>query len=304
MSEVTPDFRSGFIAIVGEPNVGKSTLLNQILNFKVSIVSPRPQTTRNRIAGIFSDETCQMVFIDTPGLHNSDLGLNRFMMQQAREAIMDADLVLYLRDARYSQKSTEEEAFTLDFIKLSSKPRILALNKIDTIEPSQLLPSLDRLSRTGLFEELMPISALLGQGVPALLSQLRQRLPVGPRYFPEDQLTDVTERFVVSEIVREKIFLLTHQEVPYATAVHVEQFEEQEGSRLIRIQAVIHVEKDSQKAIVIGKGGTMLKQVGEQARHELEELFGKKVFLGLFVRVDKNWTRNPQIVKRLGVGRF
>lgn len=297
-----PGHRSGFVAIVGKPNVGKSTLMNHLVSYKVSIVSPRPQTTRNRIAGIRSDESTQIVFVDTPGVHVAGKALNQFMMEQVRSTLEDVDLILYIQDAS-TRGEGEEDSLALELLKSTQVPRIAALNKVDRVSKPSLLPRIAALSERGIFEEIVPISALDGTGVDDLLQTLISRLPEGPRYFPEDQVTDVSERFIVSEIVREKVFHLLKEEVPYSTAVEIEAFEDLSQERnLLRIHAVIHVERDSQKAIVIGKQGSMIKQIGALAREEIERLFGTRVFLQLFVRVDPNWTRDARSVRRLGHG--
>lgn len=299
--QMSPDHRSGFVAIVGRPNVGKSTLINRLVSYKVSIVSHRPQTTRNRISGILSDARAQIVFVDTPGVHQSSLALNQFMMDQVRSALEDVDLILYMRDSTTSLDHDDDT--TLKLIREVNAPRIAALNKVDGVKKEALLPVLKSMADMELFDELIPISALTGDGADLLVERIIAHLPQGPRYFPEDQITDVTERFIVAEIIRERIFHLLHQEIPYSTAVEIEQYQEIPDKELVRIHACIHVERDSQKGILIGKKGAMLKAIGESARKEVERLLGSRVYLKLFVRVDPRWTRDPTTVQLLGHGR-
>lgn len=292
--------RSGYVAIVGQPNVGKSTLLNKLLDFKVAIVTSKPQTTRNRVVGIRTDERSQVIFVDTPGIHQSDKELNKLLLETARRACADVDLILYLVDAQ-QRDWTEAERFTLDTIRTAKAPRLLVPNKIDLIQKVQLLPLIERFNRELPFEANIPLCAETGDGIEHLMTEIIQRLPEGPRYYPEDQVSDMTERDIAAEIIREKIFLETSQEVPYSSAVFVEQFEEVPERRLSRIHATIVVEKTSQKGILIGKGGSMLRKIGESSRLEIERLLGTKVFLELFVRVEPNWTRDTRKLRKLGL---
>jgi GTP-binding protein Era len=295
-----PGHRSGYVAIVGQPNVGKSTLLNALLDTKVAIVSDKPQTTRNRILGIRTDERSQIIFVDTPGIHQPTKELNRIMLDIVRQSIAEVDLILYLADSQ--QKTwTEAERFTLEVVAGAKAPKFLVPNKIDLIEKRLLLPLIERYSAAATFEQVIPISARTRDGLDQLVSEIVTRLPEGPRYYPSDQLSEAPERDIAAEIIREKIFLLTEQEIPYSSAVVVEQFEEVPERRLTRIHATIHVEKASQKGILIGKGGQMLRRIGEAARLEIERFLGTKVFLELFVRVEKNWTRDPKALRRLGL---
>ncbi len=292
-------FRSGFAAIVGAPNVGKSTLLNKMLGEKVSITSHKPQTTRNRVQGVVHRPGSQMVMLDTPGIHPAKGSLNRYMVEVADATLADVDLILFVVDA--SKPSPESEALVVEKLKSRVKPVVLAVNKIDIVEKEALLPILDSWSKAHDFHALVPVSARTGLQVDALLNRMEELLPEGPPYFPEDALTDMTERFLAAELVREKVFRLIEQEVPYAVAVTVESFEEPEkAGRPVRVSAVIHVEKDSQKGIIIGKAGAMLKKIGTQARKDLERMLGARVFLELFVRVEKNWTTDPKALRRLG----
>lgn len=290
-------FRSGFVSIIGRPNAGKSTLLNSILGEKVSIVSPKPQTTRNVIRGIKNIEDCQIVFLDTPGIHKGRGLLNEFMVKAALQSLRDVDAVIYLVEAG---RISGDDRFIIEGLKRLDCPVILGINKIDTIDKREALPLIDTFSKLFTFKDIVPISALKGDGVDILLKIVSGLLPEGPKYFPDDILTDQPERFVVAEIVREKVFRFTHEEVPYSTAVAVERFEEKKGGSLVSISATITVERDSQKAIVIGKKGVMLKKIGTAAREDIEKLLGARVFLELFVRVQEEWTKKPGALKEFG----
>ncbi len=290
-------FRSGFVSIIGRPNAGKSTLLNSILGEKVSIVSPKPQTTRNVIRGIKNIEDCQIVFLDTPGIHKGRGLLNEFMVKAALQSLKDVDAVIYLVEAG---RISGDDRFIIEGLKKLDCPVILGINKIDTIDKREALPLIDTFSKLFTFKDIVPISALKGDGVDTLLKIVSGLLPEGPKYFPDDILTDQPERFVVAEIVREKVFRFTHEEVPYSTAVAVERFEEKKGGSLVSISATITVERDSQKAIVIGKKGVMLKKIGTAAREDIEKLLGARVFLELFVRVQEEWTKKPGALKEFG----
>ncbi|MBI5453245.1 MAG: GTPase Era [Deltaproteobacteria bacterium] len=290
-------FRSGFVSIIGRPNAGKSTLLNSILGEKVSIVSPKPQTTRNVIRGIKNIEDCQIVFLDTPGIHKGRGLLNEFMVKAALQSLRDVDAVIYLVEAG---RISGDDRFIIEGLKKLDCPVILGINKIDTIDKREALPLIDTFSKLFTFKDIVPISALKGDGVDILLKIVSGLLPEGPKYFPDDILTDQPERFVVAEIVREKVFRFTHEEVPYSTAVAVERFEEKKGGSLVSISATITVERDSQKAIVIGKKGVMLKKIGTAAREDIEKLLGARVFLELFVRVQEEWTKKPGALKEFG----
>ncbi|MBI2413942.1 MAG: GTPase Era [Deltaproteobacteria bacterium] len=290
-------FRSGFVSIIGRPNAGKSTLLNSILGEKVSIVSSKPQTTRNVIRGIKNFTECQIVFLDTPGIHKGRGLLNEFMVKAALQSLRDVDAVIYLVEAG---RISGDDRFIIEGLKKLDCPVILGINKIDTIDKREALPLIDTFSKLFTFKDIVPISALKGDGVDILLEIVSGLLPEGPKYFPDDILTDQPERFVVAEIVREKVFRFTHEEVPYSTAVAVERFEEKKGGSLVSISATITVERDSQKAIVIGKKGEMLKKIGTAAREDIEKLLGARVFLELFVRVQEEWTKKPGALKEFG----
>ncbi len=293
-------FKSGFIGIIGRPNVGKSTLLNGILGEKLAIITSKPQTTRNRIVGIFNREDAQFIFVDTPGIHSARTPLNRIMVRTARETFTDSDILLLVVEA--GQETTPDDLLIIESLKATSVPKFLILNKIDLIRREQLLPQMDAYRNLHPFAEMIPISALTGDGIPLLLDELWKYLPEGPRYFPEDLMTDSSERFVAAEIVREKILLLTHKEIPYSAAVVVDAFKEDEAKNLIRISATINVEKDSQKAILIGKKGSMLKEIGTKSRLEMENFFAARIYLELFVRVRKDWTKDPRMLREFGYG--
>ena len=292
-------FRSGFIAIIGRPNVGKSTFFNAIIGDKISIVTAKPQTTRNRITGIKNLPDAQMIFLDTPGMHRAKTPLNRAMVQAARETMGDADLLLVIVDC--TGRSDEEERFVQETIAGAGSPVFLAINKIDRLEKPLLLPMIDRLSRMHDFAGIFPISALKKEGLDTLVTSLKEALPEGPRLFPDDMATDATERFIAEEFIRERITVLTSQEIPYVTAVSVDSFREDEAKNLIHISAVISVEKESQKAILIGRKGAMLKKIGTEAREAMERLFGAKVFLELFVRVSRDWTLSDKKLREFGL---
>lgn len=290
-------FKSGFVAIVGRPNVGKSTLLNAILGEKIAIVSRKPQTTRNRIRGIKNTGNAQIIFLDTPGIHEAKGYLNEFMVKEAMSALEDVDIVVYLVEAG---KKTEEEHFIIENLKKIKCPVILGINKVDTVQKDILLPLIGEYSRLYQFKEIIPLCAAKGEGTGELVRLIIELLPEGPEYFSEDILTDQPERFVAAEIIREKVFLLTKQEIPYSTAVVVERFKENTKKKIISISATINVERDSQKGIIIGKGGNMLKQIGTRARIDIERLLGTKVFLELFVKVVKDWTKDKRLLKEFG----
>ncbi|GFO55530.1 GTPase Era [Geomonas sp. Red276] len=295
MAEET--FRSGFVSIVGRPNVGKSTLLNRILGEKIVITSDKPQTTRNRIQGIHNVPGGQIVFIDTPGIHRAKSRLNKFMVEEALSAVEGVDLILFLVDG--GADPAKEAGMIKEVLSGVTVPVILVLNKIDLIPKGDLLERMLCYGECFPFKEIIPISAMSGDGVDQLVQLVHGLLPEGPCYFPEDILTDVPERFVVAEIIREKIFRLTHDEVPYSVAVVVDSFKERENGT-VAISATINVERDSQKGIIIGRRGDMLKRIGTQARQEIEQLLDTKVFLELFVRVSPEWSDNTRMLKEFG----
>ena len=287
--------KSGFVAVVGRPNAGKSTLVNALVGTKVSIVTAVPQTTRNRILGIVNRPPAQIVLMDTPGIHRPHSRLNEQMMTFVRQALTERDLAILIVDA--SEHFGHGDEFAVGLLKEYSPRSILALNKIDRIRKPQLLPLMQRYSELYNFEEIIPVSALRGGGLTELLDAVVGLLPEGPHYFPPEMYTDQPERFLASEIIREKIILHTRQELPYATAVIIDNFEE--GQNITRIHASIVVERQSQKPIVIGSGGEMLKQIGSEARRELERLFPPQVFLELYVKVEANWRDARPVVASL-----
>jgi len=290
-----PPHKSGFVALVGRPNAGKSTLLNALVGEKVSIVTPTPQTTRNRILGVVHRPGAQVVLMDTPGIHKPLSRLNEQMMQFVRQALEERDLAVLIVDA--SAKVGKGDQFAVDLIKQYAPRTILALNKIDAVRKPALLPLIDRYAKLYDWEEVFPISALKGDGVAELLEAVVLRLPDGPAYFPPDTYTDQPERFLASEMIREKVIAHTRQELPYVTAVLIEEFAE--GESLTRIRATILVEKESQKPIVIGAGGHRIKQIGIEARAELERRLPPKVFLELSVKVEPDWRNSRGLVAAL-----
>jgi GTPase len=288
-------FHSGFVAIIGRPNAGKSTLVNKLVGRKVAIVSPRPQTTRNRIQGMLNRENGQVVLIDTPGIHRATTALNRQMMQEVTQAVDGVDMVSLIVDATEDFQAADRHS--VEWVKRFAGPVYLLLNKVDRTRKDRLLPLIDRWRREHDFEEIFPVSALTGEGTIDLVESWIAHLPEHPAYFPSDQYTDQPERFLAAEIVREKAILLTREELPHAVAVLVDDFEE--GEKLLKIRATIYVEREGQKGILIGRGGSMMKEIGTAARKELEELLGMKIFLELFVKVQANWRGNRAMVKQL-----
>lgn len=295
----TSAFKSGVVTIAGAPNAGKSTLLNRILGEKVSIISSRPQTTRNRILGVCHRPGAQILFYDTPGIFAAGDRFNTRIVDAAFSAFGDADVILAMVDAAHPDRKAE--ALLAQQLRTRKRAVIIALNKVDLVtEKETLLEMIRRWSAQCPCEAVVPISALDGTQVEALVAALIAALPEGPPYFPEETLTDATERFIAAELIREKVFRLTGEEVPYATAVTVEAFKPSADGKRVSIEATIHLERDSQKGIVIGKGGAMLKRIGTEARREIEQMVHAKVFLKLFVRVQKNWRRDAKAIERFG----
>lgn len=292
-------FRAGYIAIVGRPNVGKSTLLNRILGEKVAIVSPKPQTTRNRITGIRTTPGAQIVFLDTPGIHQGHSLMNRRMVDTALQTLDEVDGVIWLLDAQ--DKIKQEEERIAETLRGVETPVLILLNKIDLVSKGRLLPLMERCAQLLPGKEIVPVSALRGEGIALILDLVEKWLREGTPFFTEGEYTDQSERFLASEIVREKVFLLTREEIPYGVAVTIDEFTEKQEKNLIVIAATIHTERDSHKGILIGKRGAMLKEIGKQAREELETLLGCRIFLELFVRVDPDWTQNPHLLTEMGV---
>jgi len=291
-------FKSGFTGIIGKPNVGKSTLLNSIVGQKIAITTHKPQTTRNRITGIRNLENAQIIFVDTPGLHKARSPLAMSMVNAAREVLSEVDVVMLLVDAESGIRADDLDIIAS--LKETGTPVIAVINKIDAVRKEDILPMIEELSRLFPFKEIVPVSAIKKFNLERLEQVIAGYLPEGPQLFPEDMITDVSERFIAAEIVREKVTLLTHEEIPYSTAVVVDLFKEDETKNLIRIQAVIQVEKDSQKGIIIGKKGAKLKEIGRQARLEMERFFAARVYLELFVRARKDWTQSDAMLQELG----
>ena len=292
------DFRSGFITIIGAPNVGKSTLLNHMLGQKLSITSNKPQTTRNRILGIANQPEAQFIFLDTPGVHRTKTPLNLRIVEVALSSLGDADLILMLVDA--SKPDPTSERLLLQALRNQNNPVVLAINKTDLVKKPVLLGQIDAWQKSYPFQAIVPVSAKTGDQMASLFSAMSSSLPIGPALYPESMMTDLPERFIAAEMIREKAFRLTGQEIPYAVAVTIDSFTQEKKGKLTSICATIHVEQDSQKGIIIGKKGSKLKKIGEAARKEIERMVGTKVFLKLFVRVQKNWTRDGKALRRFG----
>ncbi|MGM8364614.1 GTPase Era [Virgibacillus sp. W0181] len=292
-----PNYKSGFIAIVGRPNVGKSTFMNRVIGQKVSIISDKAQTTRNRIHGILTEEDMQMIFIDTPGIHKPKHRLGDFMVKLAINTLNEADAVLFMINAKEGYGKGDQ--FILDRLQQVKSPIFLIMNKVDLIHPDDLFPLIETYKNKCNFTEIIPISALEGNNVSTLLSYLKNHLPYGPQYYADDQVTDHPERFIISEIIREKALLLTREEIPHALNVVIENIEARDAKTTF-IQATIVTERKSQKGIIIGKQGSMLKSIGKNARHDIEELLEKKVYLELWVKVQKDWRNRQNILNQYG----
>lgn len=290
-------FRSGFVSIVGRPNVGKSTLMNHFVGQKIAIMSDKAQTTRNKVHGVVTTDTSQIVFIDTPGIHKPKHRLGDFMVKQAKSTLPDVDVLLFLVNA--SEKIGPGDRFIMDLLRTVDAPVFLVVNKIDLVHPDQLPAIVESYTNEFDFDEIFPISALQGNNVDQLFTRIEEELPEGPQYYPKDQVTDHPERFIVSEFIREKVLHETREEIPHSVAVDIEKMERDENG-VIHIMAVIVVERKSQKGIVIGKGGSMLKTVGTNARKDIEKLLGSKVFLEIWVKVKENWRNKPFHLNELG----
>ena len=291
------NFHSGFVALMGEPNVGKSTLMNRILGSEIAIISPKSQTTRNKIQGIYTTDQEQIVFVDTPGIHQPKNSLDKYMDTAAFSALQDVDVVLLMVNA-----DTKIDVNVQDIIKrlqTISQPLFLVINKIDLVHPDSLLPLIEQYNNLLKFQEVVPISATQGNNVAELLKTLSKYLPQGPQYYPQEQLSDHPEYFVVAEIIREKILELTQQEVPHSVAVVVEQMNQRINGKL-QIEATIYAERASQKKILIGQKGTMIKNIGIRSREKIERLLGEKINLKLWIKVQKNWRNDPLFLQRVG----
>lgn len=296
MMDEKKDYKSGFVALIGRPNVGKSTLLNFLVGQKVAIMSPQPQTTRNKISGIYTDDQEQIVFIDTPGIHKPKNKLDDFMDKSSYSALDEVDVVLFMVEPEPAGKGDQ---YIAELLKKIKKPVFLVINKIDKVHPDKLLSIIDSYKNLGDFAEIVPISASQGNNVSELIKTIAKYLPEGPQFYDADQLTDRPEYFIVAELIREQVLKLTHEEVPHATAVVVDRMRDHEGGKL-QIEATIYVERPGQRGIIIGKKGQMLKQIGIAARQEIEALLGEKVNLRLWVKVQKNWRSDPAFLKSIG----
>ena len=296
---MTGTSRSGFVALLGRPNVGKSTLLNRLLGAKIAIVTAKPQTTRDRIAGIHTSSRGQIVFLDSPGIHRPKKALNVHMVRTAERIAGEADVVVHLVDERPIE-SGDEESMVRKILGRVSVPRLLVVNKVDRMGESAAVARRETLMASGLYEKGFLLSAATGRGVEAFLAAVYELLPQGPAFYPEEDLTDLPMRFIAKEIIREKLFAALSEELPYSVAVVIEEYKEDPETGLIRIRAEICVERDSQKGIIIGRGGRMLKRIGTEARLELEKETGQRVYLDLFVKVEREWTRNETLLRRLG----
>lgn len=288
--------KSGFISIIGRPNVGKSTLLNGILGEKIAIATSKPQTTRNTIRGIYTTGDCQMVFIDTPGIHKPKTKLGNFMTDSALNTFKELDLVLFLVDDSLSQGPGDK--YIVEMLKNINTPKFLVINKMDKINPEDYEKIYNEYEQTGIFDEIFPVSALEQKNIDILLESIEKFMPEGPQYFPSDMITDHPERFIVSEILREKVLMFLEDEVPHGVAIEIESFQEEE--RVTRISAVVYCEKKSHKGIIIGQGGRKLKGIGKSAREEIEALLGNKVFLQLWVKVKENWRNSDFALSNFG----
>lgn len=290
-------FRSGFIAIIGRPNVGKSTFINRVIGQKIAIISDKPQTTRHKIQAVYNEENVQMIFIDTPGIHKPKHQLGEFMVKTAESTLNEVDAILFMINAE--QGYGRGDQYILDLLKDVKRPIYLIINKIDLVHPDNLLPLIATYKDKGEFTEIIPISALQGNNVNHLLDILKQQLPEGPKYYPDNHLTDHPERFIMSELIREKILQLTREEIPHSIAVDIENIEKR-PSNMVVIQATIITERDSQKRIIIGKRGSMLKNIGQKAREDIETLLGTKVYLELWIKVKKDWRNNEHKLRQFG----
>ncbi|MED0679732.1 GTPase Era [Aneurinibacillus thermoaerophilus] len=292
-------YKSGFVAIVGRPNVGKSTLMNYIVGQKVAIMSDKPQTTRNKIRAVYTSEEGQIIFIDTPGVHKPKSKLGNYMNRTVENALREVDMILFLVDA--SETFGPGDEYIIEKLKQVKTPVYLVINKIDKVHPDELLLFIDQYKEKYEFVEIVPVSALLGNNVNRLMEQLLERLPEGPQYYPADQITDHPERFVVAELIREKILHLTREEVPHSIAVVIEQMKPREDNEnLVDIYATIYTERPSQKGILVGKKGSMLKEIGMRAREDIERLLGTKVYLNLWIKVKKDWRNQENLFRNFG----
>ncbi|MFC5557678.1 GTPase Era [Ureibacillus thermophilus] len=292
-------FKSGFISIIGRPNVGKSTFLNHVIGQKIAIMSDKPQTTRNKIQGVLTRENSQMIFIDTPGIHKPKHKLGEFMVKVSKNTLREVDLILFMVNAE--EKIGKGDEYIMEMLGDTVTPVFLVVNKIDKVHPDELLKIIDDYRQRMDFAEIIPISALEGNNVERLLETIEKYLPEGPQYYPSDQITDHPERFIISELIREKVLHLTREEVPHSVAVVIDQIRRDEkNENLIHVMSTIMVERDSQKGIIIGKGGKLLKEIGTLARRDIEMLLGSKVYLELWVKVQKDWRNKITYLRDFG----
>ncbi|HEY4552044.1 MAG TPA: GTPase Era [Bacillaceae bacterium] len=291
-------YKSGFISIIGRPNVGKSTFLNRVIGQKIAIMSDKPQTTRNKVQGVLTAEDAQLIFIDTPGIHKPKHKLGDFMMKIASNTLKEVDLILFMINAAEGYGRGDE--FIIEKLKGVKTPVFLVINKIDQVHPDKLLPLIEQYKALYEFEQIVPISALEGNNVSRLLEQITDMMPEGPQFYPADQVTDHPERFIVSELIREKALHLTREEIPHSIAVLIDKMERKQNQDMIHVMATIIVERDSQKGIVIGKQGKMLKEIGQRARVDIENLLGSKTYLELWVKVQKDWRNKAAHLRDYG----
>jgi GTPase len=291
-------YKSGFISIIGRPNVGKSTFLNRVIGQKIAIMSDKAQTTRNKIQGVLTVDDAQMIFIDTPGIHKPKHKLGDFMMKVAVNTLKEVELILFMVNAE--ERFGRGEEFILEKFQTVNTPIFLVINKIDQVHPDKLLPIIESYKEKYPFKEIVPISALEGNNVEQLLGQIKSFLPEGPQYYPADQVTDHPERFIITELIREKALHLTREEIPHSLAVVLDKMERREGKEIIDVMATVIVERDSQKGIIIGKQGSMLKEIGKRARVDIENLLGSKVYLELWVKVQKDWRNKMSQLRDYG----
>ena len=291
------EFKSGFVTIIGRPNVGKSTFMNRVIGHKVAIMSDKAQTTRNKIQGVMTEDDAQIVFLDTPGIHKPKHKLGDYMMRVAKNTLSEVDIIMFM--VNVNEDIGRGDEYIMEMLKTVKTPVFLVLNKIDLVHPDKLMPVIEKYQSYMPFTEMIPISALQGLNVDHFMNVLKSHLSEGPKYYPDNQISDHPEQFVVSEMIREKILQLTSEEIPHAIGVNVDRMVREEDDR-VRIEATIFVERDSQKGIVIGKGGKMLKEVGKRARHDIEMLLGSKVYLGLWVKVQKDWRNKVNFIRQMG----
>ncbi|WP_042345846.1 GTPase Era [Bacillus massiliigorillae] len=297
-SNTEQKFKSGFISIIGRPNVGKSTFLNRVIGQKIAIMSDKPQTTRNKVQGVLTGNDSQMIFIDTPGIHKPKHKLGDFMVKSAINALREVDVILFMVNAVEGFGRGDE--FIIEKLQDVKTPVFLVVNKIDEVHPDELLPLIDKYKEKLNFQAIVPISALEGNNVDTLLTTIKKQLPEGPQYYPADQVTDHPERFIISELIREKVLHLTREEVPHSIAVVIDSIKKKEGKEIVEVMATIIVERSSQKGIVIGKQGSMMKEIGQRARKDIELLLGSKVYLELWVKVQKDWRNKMSVLKDYG----